>query len=132
MKFPKKLKHRGRALATIYAKKPGRPYYRLYWRVNHKTRQKEFRTYAEAKRAGDKLVRDLANGSQVTALTTGQASDALAALEGLQNFYQSTGRRLSLRAVVAEYGEAAKKLHGHTLAEAVERFISFWPKTCIF
>jgi hypothetical protein len=46
----------------------------------------------------------------------------LAALERLQGFYQSTGRRVSLLAAVSEYAEAAAKLHGRTLGEAVEGY----------
>ena len=43
-------------------------------------------------------MKDLASGSKVTALTPGQARDALAALERLQSFDQSSGRRVSLLA----------------------------------
>src|ERR1039458_10663998 len=75
---------------------------------------RDFRTYSEAKREGDKLVADLAKGSRVTALTPGQANDALAALERLQGFYQSTGRRVSLLAGISEYCEASAKLGGYT------------------
>jgi len=128
MKFPKKLKHRGKVLATIYGKRKGRDYYRLYWRVRQggkaRSRMRDFRTYSEAKREGDKLVADLGKGSQVTALTPGQANDALAALERLQGFYQSTGRRVSLLAGISEYCEAAEKLGGYTVGEAVERFLA--------
>lgn len=38
---------------------------------------------------------EAAKGSQVTALTPGQARDAIAAFERLQAIYQSTGRRVS-------------------------------------
>jgi integrase len=81
-----------------------------------------FRTYSEAKRHADRLVKDLAKGSQVTALHPAQARDALAALERLQTFYQSTRRRVSLLAAVSEYAEASEKLNGHTMGEAVEGF----------
>jgi hypothetical protein len=117
------MKYRGRVLATIYAKTPAHPY-RLYWRVDRKTRIREFRTYAEAKREGDKLVTELAKGSQVTALTPKQASDALASLQRLDRFCQSTGRRVSLLAGISEYCEAAEKLRGQTLGDAVERFLA--------
>src|SRR5437773_11716115 len=69
------------------------------------------------------MVKDLVKGSQVTALTAGQARDALAALERLQTFYQGTGRRVSLLAGISEYCEAASKLHGRTLGEAVEGYL---------
>ena len=55
-------------------------------------------TSGEARRIGQsQLVKDLAKGSQVTALTPGQANDALAALERLQGFYQSTGRWAAIK-----------------------------------
>jgi len=127
VKYPKRLRHRGKGkvLATIY-KRPD--YYRLYWRarVDGKPRSQfqDFRTYSEAKCKGDKVVADLAKGSQVAALTPGQARDTLAALERLQGFYQSTGRRVSLLAAVSEFSEAAEKLHGRGLGEVVEAYLS--------
>jgi integrase len=127
VKFPKKLKYRGRVLATIYGKNAS-GYYRLYWRVRAdgkpRSRMRDFATYGEAKREGDKLVSDLAKGSQVTALTPGQANDALAALECLRGFYGATGRKVSLLASVSEYCEAAGKLGGRTLGEAVDGYLS--------
>jgi integrase len=85
---------------------------------------KDFATYTEAKRKGDKVVADLAKGSQAAALSPGQANDAVAALERLQAFFQSTGRRVSLLAGISEYCEAAAKLQGRTLGEAVEGYLS--------
>ena len=121
MKFPKHLKYRNRVLARIYGKTASHDY-QLYWRINRKSRIREFRTYADAKREGDKLVAELAKGSEVTALTPKQASDALAALQRLDGFYQSIGKRVSLLAGISEYCEAAAKLRGHTLCEAIDRF----------
>jgi hypothetical protein len=77
-----------------------------------------------AKEYAEGLVKELAKGSQVSTLTPGQANDALAAMECLQSFYQSTGHKVSLRAGIAEYCEAAAKLHGRTLREAVEGYLS--------
>jgi hypothetical protein len=68
-----------------------------------------------AKQYADKLVKDLAAGSQVTALHPAQARDALAALERLADFYRATGRRISLLAVASEYAESVTKLNGRTL-----------------
>ena len=124
MKFPRRLKYRNRVLATIYGKTARKPSYQLYWRVDGKTRIREFRTYAEAKCEGDKLVTELAKGSRVTALSPAQASDALAAFERLDTFYQSTGRRVSLRAGIAEFCEAAGKVNGQSLGEVVDRFLA--------
>ena len=77
MKFPKRLRHRGKSkvLATIY-KRPD--CYRVYWRLRvdgkPKSRLQDFATYSAAKRAGDKVVTDLAKG-QATVLSPGQASE---------------------------------------------------------
>ncbi len=83
-----------------------------------------YATYSEAKAAADSPVRNLAKGSQAAALTGAQAIDALAALEQLQAFRQDTRRKLSLLAAVAEFAEAAKRLNGHSLAEAVDGFLN--------
>src|SRR5208283_3656770 len=56
-------------------------------------------------------------------LTANQSRDALVALERLQGFYQSTGRRVSLLAAVSEFVEASGKLHGRTMGEAVEGYM---------
>ncbi|MDE3067684.1 MAG: DUF4338 domain-containing protein [Verrucomicrobiota bacterium] len=59
----------------------------------------------------------------MSALHPAQARDALAALERLQAFYQSTGRRVSLLAGISAYCEAAAKLNGRTADEAVEGYL---------
>ena len=137
MKFPKFIKNRKTKVeVTIYGKSKGgerkkdggvtRPYpfYRLCWRVAGQRRMQSFRTYSEARKAAENLVRDLGSGSQVTALTPGQASDARAALERLQGLYQATGRKVSLLAGISEYCEAIRKLDAHTLSGAVDGFLS--------
>ncbi|MGD0253020.1 MAG: hypothetical protein ABSC01_10035 [Verrucomicrobiota bacterium] len=126
VKFPKRLRHRGKGkvLATIYKRPKG---YCLYWRARvdgkPKSRMKDFKSYAEAKREGDKVVADLAKG-RATGLSPGQAADAQNALEELQRFYQTTGKRVSMRFAVGAYCEAARKLGGRTLADAVDGFLS--------
>jgi integrase len=130
VKFPKRLRHRGKGkvLATIY-KFPHA--YRLYWRASvdgkPKSRMRDFKTYAEAKREGDKTVADLVKG-KATGLSPGQAADALNAVEELQRFFLKTGKRVSIRFAVGEYCEAARKLHdanvGRTLAESTDGFLS--------
>jgi integrase len=124
VKFPVKLKYRGRVLATIYAKTPAHPVYRLYWRVDRKSRTREFPKYADAKREGDKLVTDLAKGSQVTALSSKQASDAIAAFQRLDRYFQATGRRVSLLEGISEYCESAAKLSGQAIGEAIDRYLA--------
>ena len=68
LKFPKNLKHRRQVLARIYVKQTRYSFYQLAYRVNGQRKLKSFRTYAEAKTEGDRLVRELAQGSQASAL----------------------------------------------------------------
>ena len=64
-------------LATIYRFSDS---YRLYWRARvdgkPKSRMKDFKSYAEAKREGDKVAADLAKG-KATGLSPGQTSEKL-------------------------------------------------------
>jgi integrase len=127
MKWPKKVKHRKQVLAKIYRPCEGRDSYRVAWKVGGKRMMKSFRTYGGkggALEYAEDLVPDLAKGSQVTRLTPGQANDALAALERLDAFYKSTGRRVSLLAVASEWAEVSAKLGPHTPSEAAEGFLS--------
>jgi hypothetical protein len=123
MRFPKRIRHRGQVLATIYAKSKSYPAYRLAWRVAGKRRMERFQTYSEAKRRADALTKELAQGSHVTALTPKQATDALAALQRLQSHFQSTGRRISLLAGISEYCEANAKLGERPLSESVDSYL---------
>jgi integrase len=123
VKFPKRIKHRGRVLATIYGKSKGRDSYRVAWQVAGQRRMASFPSYSLAKRHADGLVKDLAKGSQVTALYPAQARDALAALERLADFYRTTGRRVSLLTGISEFVEASAKLNGRTMGEAVEGYL---------
>ncbi len=115
MKYPKRLRHRGKGkvLVTIY-KRPD--CYRLYWRARvdgkPRSRFKDLSSYSAAKREGDKVISDLVKGSEASKLTPGQASDALSTFEGLQRFYQSAGRRISLREAVSTCCEALGKPNG--------------------
>lgn len=117
------MRHR-KAECKIYGKKPDYPFYRVAWYVTGQRRVKQFATYSKAKDFADALVKDLAKGSQSTALAPTQATDALAAVERLKAFYQQTGRSVSLLRAVSEYVDAARVLNGHTLAEAVEGFMA--------
>ena len=111
VRFPKIIKNKKTKVeVTIYGKSKGGkrkkdgsvtqpyPFYRVCWRVAGQRGMESFGTYSAAKQAAEKLVRDLGSGSQVTALTPGQANDALAAFERLEGLYRSTGRRVSLLA----------------------------------
>lgn len=123
VKFPKRIKYRGRVLATIYGKSKSYPLYRVAWNAAGKRMMKAFPRYGEAKRHADGKVKELAKGSQAAALTAGQARDALAGFDRLQAFYQSTGRKVSLLSAVSEFVEASGKLHGRTMGEAVEGYL---------
>ncbi len=123
VKFPQVIRHR-RVEATIYGKSTHYPRYRLAYYVAGQRRLRAFETYGDAKTEAERIVRELANGSQATALSASQSRDSLAALQRLEGFRQSTGRRVSLLAAVSEFVEAAGKLDGQALAEAVERYLS--------
>lgn len=122
LKFPKVIRHR-KEEATIYGKKANYPFYRVcFYDATHKRRMKHFATYSEALSEAEKVVRQLSQNSAATALSPSQASDALAALEILENYRTSTGNHVSLRVVAAEYVEAAKKLNGRTMGDALDAF----------
>jgi integrase len=123
VKFPKIIRHR-KGECKIYGKKPHYPFYRVAWYVNGQRRVKQFATYSAAKQYADDLVKELAKGSQSTALTPSQAIDALAAVERLQGYQQRTGRNVSLLRAVSEYVEAASKLNGRTVPEAIDGYLS--------
>ena len=88
-----------------------------------KRRMQTFANYSDAKAAAERIVRELANGSQAASLNATQSRDALAAFEQLQSFFQASGRRVSLLAVVSEFIEASAKLGGRTMGEAVEGYV---------
>jgi integrase len=123
VKFPKIIRHR-KAECKIYGKKPHYPFYRVAWYVTGQRRMKQFATYSAAKSFADELVKDLAKGSQRTALTPAQAVDALAAFDRLQAFNQRTGRNVSLLRAVSEFVEASSKSNGRTVADMVEGYLS--------
>ena len=123
MRFPKRVKYRGRVLVTIYGKSKSYPLYRVAWTASGRRMMQAFRTYSEAKLHADAKKTELVQGSAAAALTARQARDALAAFERLQSFYQSTGRRVSLLAAVSQFAEAAGKLDGRTLGEAVDGYL---------
>ena len=122
VRFPKTIRFR-RIEATIYGKTKKYDFYRLVYYVAGKRVTRSFKGYAEAKTEAEQKVREIADGSQAAALTGEQSRDALAALEPLETFRQSTGKRLSLLGVVSEHVEALEKLRGRTVGEAVEGYL---------
>ena len=122
VRFPVTIRHRSNT-AKIYAPAKNFAYYRLSYTAVGKRRMQTFATYPEARAAALRVVKELSNGSQAAALTASQSRDALAALEKLNSFYQSTGRRMSLLGAVSDFVEAAAKLRGRTLGEAVANYL---------
>jgi hypothetical protein len=123
VKFPVTIRHRT-SQAKIYAPAKSFKYYRVCYAVAGKRRMQTFGTYSLAKTEAERIVRELASGSQSTALSASQSRDALAALERLESYHRSMGKRISLLGAVSEYVEAARKLDGQTLGEAVERYLA--------
>ena len=87
MKFPVIVRHR-REKATIYGKSANYAFYRLGYYVAGQRRVRSFKTYGEAKTEAERIVRQLAEGSQAAAFSGAQSRDALAAMERLTHFYR--------------------------------------------
>ena len=122
VRFPVTIRHRS-SKAKIYRPAGKFNYYRVAFTVADKRRMQTFAAYSDAKAAAERIVRDAANGSQAAALYASQSRDALAALQSLESFRQSTGRAVSLLAAVREFVEAAGKLRGRSLDEAVAGYL---------
>ena len=118
MRFPVTIRHRA-SKAKIYRPAGKFAYYRVAYTVAGKRRMQTFAVYSDAKAAAERIVREAASGSQAAALSASQSRDALAALERLESFRQSTGRAISLLAAASELVESLGKLHGRSLDEAV-------------
>ena len=123
VEFPQVIRHR-KVEATIYGKSRHYQRYRLAFYVVGQRRLRTFANYSEAKAEAERIVREVANDSQVTALTGSQAGDALAAIQRLDSFRQATGKRVSLLAAVSEFAEAAAKLEVLTIGDAFDRYLS--------
>jgi integrase len=122
VKFPVTIRHR-QSKVKIYAPGKGFAYYRLSYTAAGKRRMQTFPQYSEAREAGERIVREIAQGSQAASLSAGQSQDAIAAFERLEIFRQSTGRKFSLLGAVSEFVEAAGKLRGRSLREAVAGYL---------
>lgn len=123
VKFPQVIRHR-KAEATIYGRSAHYPRYRLAYRVAGQRRLRTFTSYGEAKTEAERIVRELATGSQNAALTASQSRDALAAIERLEAFRLATGNQFSLLTAVSEFCEASAKLPGFSLRNAVDGFLT--------
>ena len=96
MRFPKIIKHR-RFEATIYGKSENYPYYRVAYYAAGKRHARNFKTFSEAKNEAERIVRDLAAGSQSVTMSADQTRDAITPLEMLEAFRQAGGRRAPVR-----------------------------------
>ena len=122
MRFPVTIRHRS-SKAKIYRPAGKFAYYRVSFTVAGKRKMQTFAAYSDAKAAAERIVREAASGSQAAALSASQSRDALAALERLESFRQSTGRAISLLAAASELVEALAKLQGRSLDEAVTGYL---------
>jgi hypothetical protein len=123
VRFPVTIRHRG-SKVKIYAPAGKFAYYHLAYTLAGKRRMQTFAACSNARQAGERLVRDLANGSQAAGFSANQSRDALAAMQRLEAFRQSTGRRMSLLAAVSEWVEQSTRLNGRPLPEAVDGFLA--------
>lgn len=128
MKWPYKVRHRknGPVLAKVYRPGEGRPSYRVAWRAGGKRMMKSFPSFAGplgARVFAENLAREAAHGSQVAALSATEATTALAIRDALDHFRRETGRTVSAVTAVTEYLDAARKLAGRPLAEAVAGYL---------
>jgi integrase len=122
VRFPVTIRHRT-SKAKIYAPAGKFAYYRIAYTTAGKRRMQTFAAYSDAKTAAERIVRELADGSQAAALNASQSRDALAALERLATLYQSTGRKFSLLGAVSEFADSIAKLRGRALREAVDNYL---------
>ncbi len=123
VKFPKTIRHR-KAEVTIYGRRKSYPFYRLAWRVNGKRYMKSFTTYGEVKAEADQKVREIATGNQSIALSSKEASDALAIRDALGAFKRSTGFGITAIQAVTGYLDSVKLLPaGYNLADAVRGYL---------
>ena len=110
VRFPVTIRHRASS-AKIYAPAGKFAYYRVAYATAGKRRMQTFAAYSDAKAAAERIVRELANGSQAAALNASQSRDALAAFERLEGYFKSKGKRVSLNTAVADYLDAVGRLN---------------------
>jgi hypothetical protein len=92
----------------IYGKSKSYPGYRVAWHVACQRKPERFRTNGEAVCRADALVKELAKGSHVTALSAQQTADCMAAVEQLRGLFLQTERKVPVLRAVSECVEAAK------------------------
>jgi hypothetical protein len=80
MRFPKVIRHR-KAEVAICGKKPNYSFHRIAYRVAGKRHLRNFSKYSEPLKEAERIVRELAEGSQAAAHTADQSRDALVAFQ---------------------------------------------------
>jgi hypothetical protein len=123
VKFPVEIEFKGQR-AKIYRPAKGFPFYRISFRMAGKRHMLTFRTYGEANDAAEKKVREIHNGQLSGGLTAKQSQDAIVAFEQLQDYYKTTGRRVSLISAVGGFIDSSRKLGDRALSEAVDGFLN--------
>ncbi len=128
MKWPYKVRHRknGPVLAKIYQPCEGRESYRVAWQAGGRRMMKSFPRFAGAggaRQFAEGLVREIAQDSQVAALTAAEARSALAIRDALEQFRRETSRSISPIQAITEYLAAVRKLGDRPLSEAVAGYL---------
>jgi integrase len=125
VKFPKKIKHRGKVLAKIY-RSSGRAGYRVSWSAGGERQLRSFSRYAGsggAAQFAENLVKQLAAGSDAARLSHEEARETLAIRDAIESFRHSTGREISASQAIIEYLDARRRLGEHSLEAAVSGFL---------
>lgn len=123
VKFPRSIWYRT-AKATIYGKRTAHPFYRVTGYVHGKRQMSSHLTYSAALAQAKKLAKDMFRGNVGAALNPRQAADALAALDRLEAYRQTTGRRVSILGAVSQFVSASTKLQKHSIEAAVDGFLT--------
>ena len=122
MKFPVTIRHRN-STAKIYRPAGSFAYYRVAFTTAGKRKMRTFAAYSDAKAAAERIVREIAQGSQAASLSASQSQDAIAAFERLAMLYQSTGRKFSLLGAVSDYADIITKLGNRPAHEAIDSYL---------
>ncbi|MEI6195271.1 MAG: hypothetical protein WCS42_13175, partial [Verrucomicrobiota bacterium] len=109
--------------AKIYRPAKNFPFYRVALLVDGKRKMMTFASYGEAKTAAEKKLREIHKGHKAAAMTACQSRDALFALELLQGFFKTTGKRFSLKTAVGDFLDAVGRLNV-PLSAAVDGYLN--------
>jgi integrase len=122
MTFPVRVKHRKQE-AVIYGKTAAYPFYRLAYRAAGRRLVKSFSTFSEARMEAEAKVRELDEGNQSSILSAREASEALAIRQAVDAYRRDAGSKVTALEAVTRYLDAARKLAGRSLADAVDAYL---------